>query len=266
MTIYIDLFFLINFAVDYVILSISAQRRYFRKRRKIIISAAAGVYSCLYTVFPNSIFYGAFFKILFFVAMISALLIPCKLKEFVNGLICGILSAALICGTTYSLLLLTGFNGAAFFRMPTAILISGTVIALLIYRLFAEMSKKKLSVNGYTLVITYNKKSAHLCCEADTGNSLSEPVSDCPVIVADKKILNKLFGKNVIPGNLCEFVRAEDFKVIPYHTISSSGIMYGFVPDKVTLNSKKISKTIIAFAPEKLNTDALINPLLIQEG
>ncbi len=267
MTIYIDLFIIINFIADYTILSIANQKKGHNKIRKIIISFLACIYACFYIIFPHTIFYSSFFKLVFFAAMITAILLPCGKKEYFCGLLKGILSITLICGTVYSILYLTGnANISAFYKLPTSILLSCIAVSYIIHKAFIKISDKKLSLEGYTLSVTYNKKHIVLSCEPDTGNLLFDPVSDYPVIVADKTILNKLFGKDVRPINLCEVVKPEDFKTVPYHTISGSGIMFGFTPDKVMLNSKKLSKTILAFAPEKLSTDALINPLLIQEG
>ena len=97
----------------------------------------------------------------------------------------------------------------------------------------------------------------------DTGNALKDPVSDMPVLVIDEKVLKSLFSPSVTRNNLCEFVQPEDFRIIPYKTISNSGITYGFIPHGLLIEDKIIKDTIIAVSPSPINTDALINPQLI---
>ena len=97
----------------------------------------------------------------------------------------------------------------------------------------------------------------------DTGNALKDPISDMPALVIDEKVLKALFSPSVTRNNLCEFVEPEDFRIIPYKTISNSGITYGFIPHKLLIEDKVIKDTIIAVSPAPINTDALINPQLI---
>ena len=267
MTIYIDLLFLINFSADYIILSIVNCRKGHNRFRKILISFIAGIYACFYPFYSETIFYNNLFKIVFYIGMITAIMIPCSKKEYLRGIIKGLFFSSLMCGIIYSILYALGITGIKdLYKLPTLIIFAGFVISYIVYKVFLKLYEKDISMDGYTLAITYNKKRVVLSCKPDTGNALSDPISNYPVIVADKTILKKIFGRDVSPVELCELVKPEKFKTISYKTISGTGIMFGFIPDKVTLNSKKISKIILAFAPEKLSSDALINPLTIKEG
>ena len=97
----------------------------------------------------------------------------------------------------------------------------------------------------------------------DTGNTLRDPISDMPVLVINEGVLKGLFSPSVTQNNLCEFVNPEDFRIIPYKTISDSGITYGFIPDKLLYENKEIKNTIVAVAPSPISSDALISPQII---
>ena len=112
--------------------------------------------------------------------------------------------------------------------------------------------KDKLYSTKCKIKIDYNKKSVTIYAMIDTGNALRDPVSDMPVLVIDEKILKALFSESVTRNNLCEFVEPEDFRIIPYKTISNSGITYGFIPQKLLIEDKVIKDTIIETYPNTI--------------
>ena len=124
---------------------------------------------------------------------------------------------------------------------------------------------KRITLEQIILEITvfYMDKKIKMNGIVDTCNSLCDPISKKPVIVTDIEVLKKLFNESLFENNLCEFVKPEDFCIIPYKTISDNGILYGFKPEKVTIQNNAVNDVIIAVAPKKLENDALINPLII---
>jgi len=126
---------------------------------------------------------------------------------------------------------------------------------------------------------------AELIALVDTGNSLVDPISQNPVIIAE---FDKI--KHLLPASIAELYHGENqddlaalaasfaaagfntrIRMIPYSAIGKSGVIVGFRPDKIEIlegNQQKSTKdVIIGICDFALSADgayhALMNPQLI---
>ncbi|MBS6396615.1 MAG: sigma-E processing peptidase SpoIIGA [Clostridiales bacterium] len=80
----------------------------------------------------------------------------------------------------------------------------------------------------------------------DTGNGLYDPVSGHPVCILEGRLLNRL---------LEESGRERILRVIPYHTISQSGILEAYILEEMELSGSKgnrhVKNPVIARMPEE---------------
>lgn len=261
MAVYIDVFFIINLCADFVILSLPHTKTHILKR---LAGATLGAsYACLYFFKPLQILFMLPIKlfVLFIMCLIS--LYPCNMKRLFKYFIKTLLSSFFICGIIYCLrsLLAKPVDVPVSELFLAFGLSAGYIITVYASRYF----KKKSVTDEHTIKIFYKDKSVTACGICDTGNSLCEPYCGFPVIICDISVLKRLISPHVTALNLCEFVHTQSFKAIPYKTVSSTGVMYGFIPDKIIINNTEITDVIIAPAQKALGEEILINPLIIKD-
>ena len=254
MEIYIDVFFIINFIADFLLL-ILCDLNVKKILRKGFAAAIGSLYACLFLFNLPKIFYSPIAKLIVAVIICYIAFSPCRIKIFFEKCTVFLFVSMLFCGIMYAAPLLLDTKDIPW--------IISAITAFFIIRLSYVKIKNKLYSNNCKIKIMYNNRSVTVDAMIDTGNTLKDPITGVPALVIDEKILKTLFSPSAKQNNLCEFVEPEDFRIIPYKTISNSGIAYGFVPDMLSIDGKAIKNTIIAVAPSPINTDALISPQLI---
>ncbi len=254
MEFYIDVFFLINFISDFLLL-VLCDFRFKKIFRKALAATLGSLYACLFVFDISKTFFSSPVKMLVLGMMCFIAFYPCTIKVFFEKCALFLVISMLFCGVVYASPLLLNTSD-----IPWSLLV---LFAFFITRLTFVKIKDKLYWRKYKLIIKYNKKSVTIYAMIDTGNTLRDPISDMPVLVINEEVLKALFSPSVTQNNLCEFVNPEDFRIIPYKTISDSGITYGFIPDKLFYENKEIKNTIVAVAPSPISSDALISPQLI---
>lgn len=255
MEIYIDVLFFINFISDFLLLILCDMN--FKKGilKKIFASAIGSLYACLFVLDIPKVIYSPVAKMLVLGVMCYISFHPLSIKVFFEKCALFLVVSMLFCGVFYAGPLLLNSTD-----IPWILLI---FTAFFVTRFTFIKIKNKLYSKKCKIRIYYNKNTVTIHAMIDTGNALKDPVSGMPVLVIDEEILKKLFSPSATRNNLCEFVNPEDFRIIPYKTISNSGVTYGFIPEKLFFEDKEIKNTVIAVAPSPICTDALINPQLI---
>lgn len=254
MIIYIDVFFLLNFTYDFLLL-ILCEFRFKNILKKALAATIGSLYACLFVFDISKIFFSSPVKILVLGLMCFISFYPCTIKVFLEKCALFLVISMLFCGVIYAGPLLLDTSD-----IPCALLI---LFSFFITRLTFFMIKDKLYRRKHKLIIEYNNKSVKVSAMIDTGNTLKDPISNISVLVVNKEILKELFSPSLTQNNLSEFVNPEDFRIIPYKTISNSGIIYGFIPNRLLYENKEIKDIIVAISPSPISSDALISPQLL---
>ena len=254
MEIYIDVYFIINFIYDFLLL-VLCDFRFSKPLKKALGATIGSLYACLFVFNLPEIFFSSPIKMLILGLMCFISFYPCTIKLFFEKCVLFLVISIFFCGVVYASPLLLDTSD-----IPCGLL---TVFAFFITRLTFFTIKNKLYQRKHKLIIKYNDKSVTIFATIDTGNTLKDPVSNNGVLIVNEEILKELFSPSLTQKNLCEFVNPEDFRIIPYKTISNSGITYGFIPDKLYYENREIKNAIIAVSPSPISSDALINPQLI---
>ena len=254
MEIYIDVLFLINFVSDFLLLFL-CDMRFTKIIKKILAAVIGSIYACLFVFNVPKIVYSPPFKILVLGIMCYIAFYPSAIKIFFEKCALFLVVSMIFCGVFYAGPLLLNISDIPWILLAfTAFFITGLTFIKIKNKLYSKNCKIK---------IQYNKKCVTLSGMIDTGNALKDPVSSLPVMVIDEEILKELFSPSATKNNLCEFVNPEDFRIIPYKTISDSGITYGFIPEKLFFQDKEIKNTVVAVAPSPISSDAIISPQII---
>lgn len=140
----------------------------------------------------------------------------------------------------------------------------GTVLfAVMFFGKAMEMIKKHLLERKlyFTVTIQIGEKSIKTTGLMDTGNQLREPVSQKPVILMEKQLLDK--EKITLPET--------NFYIIPFHSIGKKrGILRGFVAERIRIESengeKVVNQVMIGICEEALSMKGeyslILNPML----
>lgn len=244
MIIYADTVFIENFAGAYALLYILGKTLHLKMRPlKLFFGACLGAAAALVQfiygirltavsiIFMYFTAYGIKTKgLLQNIVVFSVIQIT---SGFISAAICSIFADGII------------KNGIAYFPADTKIFIISLCTAypltLVIMRIKNIKEKKRL----HRLRIIKNKKYVDITAIFDSGNMLTEPISGLGVIVADKCVAKEL--------NINEAVNA-GIRIIPYKTISGSGVMTAFLADEVIIDNQAPQKFYIGISPVKLSS------------
>lgn len=239
--VYLDVFFLINFIMDYIIISITCGIR--RKKVNYIRKILSAVFGALYSIVVIKPLFYHLNNTMFLNVIVAAIMV--------------IIAFGFIDISTYlkNVLLLFGVSfmmaGAVNYLYYSTIagkymrsVISGTsnkvvnarrfiMVSFLAYILLNLIVRiismiKRDNRLYYDVKITYRGKSVIAKALLDTGNSLVEPITGEKVHLAEYDIL-----KPLMEGD--EKIK-ENFHVIPFHSVGEeNGIMYGIKIDEMVI-------------------------------
>ena len=246
MTIYIDLVFLINFIIDFYILSgvkflLKLQTRFIR----IILGALIGSLSILLLFFKISTFNLNLLKIAVSILMILTSFGKSKLltKLFYLYVISIILG-----GSIYLINDSLGYEVNSFIFINNGysinLIILITISPIIIYLYIRELLKYKKIINtNYDVSIKINKKIINIIGFLDTGNKLIDPYFKRPVILLNKKYIN-LNNQKII--------------YVPFTSLNNNGLLKCIKPEYILINNKKYKNCLIGLS-ENLKEDCILN-------
>lgn len=276
-TIYLDMLFLINFIINVILLKITSV---FLKKTistvKISASSAVGALYAVCMFFPK-IHFLYIFPCKFAVSVLMMLIaIPEKRKiTMIRNIVIFYLVSFMFAGVMLSLIFFTDFakntsptvnNGIFYFNISTKILIISAVISYAIISIASFVVKRNRLLGIKKMKIYLGEKCCEISALSDTGNLLSDPISNIPVIIAEKNELKSLFPNGIpdIDYTGCNI----KMRVIPYLSVGNeNGVMAGFIPDEITVGGEKTKKAIIGMCDTALSKHgeycALFNPEII---
>lgn len=246
-TVYIDLYFLINFSMDLLCFFLTSRllSHRFSVPRVLAASGLGGVYACA------SLFIG-----LGGALGILLDLLACALMSAAAVLKKGTFRQAVGYTVVYAAVstVLGGFMTALFSlfnRIGLSALMKGEndgdSMSVWLFALLAAISgvasllggrffRKKSSRRQGKVKIIVGEKSVLLTAMCDSGNLLREPISNKACIVVDKDAAASLFSRKIdkISGK-----EAERIRVIPTRTVNGEGMLYALRADSVSLNMGK---------------------------
>ena len=294
--VYIDVLFAVNLLINYVILrSCSMFVNLKENRLRIILGALIGAAYAVLIFFPDfTVLYTAISKFLISMLIVAAAYPFFTVRSYIKTLLVFYLvsigfGGCVLCvfyfsdvgaklGAVYS-------NGVFYFNLPWTILLLSGLLFCIAAKIFGIISNKAYVSHSLKkkLLISYKNCTAEITALLDTGNSLVDPISLSPVIIAEYKLIKNLFSDEVQNGlERMEFDNIEWVlkdvnekglvtRLIPFSSLGKeNGILIGFVPDKVEIRDecgiRVLDKCVIGIYNNSLSKDrsygALLNPYL----
>jgi len=275
MIIYADVLIAVNIIINFLLLMLTAKVcKTGYNLLKIVASCFLGGLFSLYIFLPQS-------HIAIELAIKSSI---CLLITFVGFGFCGIKHfikttfCFLCCNMLFGGIVLAVWgvfkpngiivnNGMVYFDVSPILLISTTIISYFAITLISRFTKNNGNkINLFNIKIFYKENSVDALCLMDTGNSLTDNLSDRPVILINQALAFRLLKQeltlNTVPKN-----DLRGFRVIPYHSVGSEGLLPAFKADYIILNNKKIYSCIIAVTTTDFKDyDGLIGESLLENN
>lgn len=208
--IYIDELILLNFIIDYVILStLTFLLKKNVKKRRIFLSCLVGQLSILYLFVSLNTIFLFLFKLILGIGMILVLYGYSDIKTLIKEIVYFYILCFFLGGTLY------------YFKIENLIhyqyILLFIPIIMNIYKYFEYNLKSVLTTRYKVTIYLNNGKVLYLNGFLDTGNSLMDPYHGNKIIIINKEV-------------------NENYFFVPYKTIDSTSLLKCFNPKKVYID------------------------------
>lgn len=295
MYVYAEYVLVENIVINYIILHVTKMMTKTKSNKsRLFLSSLIGSLYILVAVFPLFEFMGRFIiKFLVSVLMIIVAFSPEKFNVFLKQISAFYLVSFAFAGTimgVYYIInnntLLTKISFSDTSELIRYLTIGIGLAIILIYYIF-KYHRSRIHKESFLTDITIclNDRKANLTALIDTGNSLKEPISQKPVIIAEYNALREILPEklrkmyveerdldlNTIAKVMEEIGDDIKLRLIPFKSIGNeNGILIGFKPDSISIylenETKRLKEGIIvAIYNSKLAQDEQYNGLLHPE-
>ena len=281
MTIYLDVIFLENLILNFIILlAVGIETKTKIKFIKITLSSIVGsTYAVIAYMLNNSFFNGIFMKILLSVVMIYIAYETNNVKKLLKMILYFYLTSFAFGGGALALIYIVNTgkisiqNGIIQGNYTILTIMMGVIIAFILLIMAFRLIKGKISKKDFICNIEIKIEEKNISTKAmiDTGNLLKEPITNIPVVVVESNLL-----KNIIPNEILENIDSilggdlskipENIKnqyflkmrVIPFTSLGKeNGMLLGIKAQEIKIEemneTRKIEKVIIGLYNKKIN-------------
>lgn len=281
MTVYIDVLFLENFILNFIILyAVGLISKTKIKFWKLSIGAGLGaIYAVIYYFLRSQIYLNFIVKIILSVVMVYISFTTKNFKELLKMVIFFYLTTFVFGGAAFSVIYMVNSgrisiqNGIFIGSYTLRTIFIGVILAFIIIVISFKFIKSKISKKDllYEVIIKINGKEIKTNAMVDTGNLLKEPITNIPVVIVEHEILYEVIPKeildnieNILGGDfkdISENIKNEymsKLKVIPFTSLGKqNGMLLGLKADELQIlendTIKKVDKVIIGIYNKKLN-------------
>lgn len=277
--IYVDILVAINLFINYLLIMATSKFLSLKlnKWRLIFGEILGGIYSLYILLPPVGLVLSLLIKFVMSATIVASTFKIPNIVAFAKILTCFYIINFVFTGMmlalwcAYKPASMAINNGTVYFSIsPTVFFISGFITYILLKTINRILGKRTFTKSMCEIKIFHENKISILNAMIDTGNSLTEPFSGLPVIVAEKESVKNIFSVEILPSEI-QISQKNDilksrFRMIPYKTIAGEGLLPAFKPEKITLNDGPPKQAYVAICsksdlPE--NFSAIVNSELI---
>lgn len=274
MTVYLDVLFLLNVSMDYLILYAVSGILHTGKRLWLC-ALLGGIYGILAAEFSWCGNIGL--QLLFSCVMILLAYRPVNFFQFLRFFLVFQSVSFVLGGILYKMILVSKqgrwINGVVYFDFSLLQFSVFTLLCWLFLTLGAMICHRVARTELKTIKISGCGKEVCLSALSDTGCTLTEPITGWPVVAAEyekiAEILSPGLREAVISGKTEEI--SERIYWVPFQTVGESdGLMIAFCPERISVlqgkNECVLQHVLIGIVRRKLTEDqsysALLNPAM----
>lgn len=252
---YVDVLFLVNFMMDYILLLIVRKMLPCKTSHwRICIGAALGsILTCLIVLLPitHTIVRVILFHILVNTCMIQVGLEIKNVRSFLKAIIMLYIGSFLLGG------IMEAFRpyikvGSLFLLIA----IVGYYLVMVIWKFISYL--QRWNQCHFTVELYLENKKYEMKGMVDTGNSLRDPISGKPVSILDRQTARELFGE----------AKLKNVRYVPYRSIGkNAGVLPAFQFDRMCVERETkhwVDMPLIAISEELISKEGeyemILNP------
>ena len=257
MTVYIDIVFLENILLNYIILLSTAiiSKSKISSPQILLASSIGGIYSILNYIVEISLFFNMIIKLMMSILLVMIAFNSSKIKTSMKQLIFLYLVSFTFGGIAFMLLFFISPENIVLREnhfvgtYPLKVTILGGILGFIIVFTVSKMIKDRMSKKAMLceLEIFYKGKVKKVKTMIDTGNLLKEPITQTDVIIVEKNSLKDIVEEDILENidNILEgkWLNTNDeriysyrFKLIPFMSLGNdNGLLIGFKPDYIKI-------------------------------
>lgn len=263
-TVYADIFFLINFSMDFLALFLAARllERPMALARFVFAAAFGGIYACVALFLATNSIVGLLIDA--FACVLMALIATFRRSEIKSSLIFSLVFSAVsillggVMTALFNVFNKIGFykffgeeaqsDGISVWLFAILAVISG-IIALFGGRFFKRRSARKRG----SVEIFYAGASVRLSCFCDSGNLLREPISQLPCVIVDTEAVGSIFPRSFLEaacfGDISRLSERERsrVRVIPATSAVGESVLVGIRVDSLRIDFGKGFTSVEAY-------------------
>ncbi len=237
MVVYADILLAVNWWVDFLLLL--AVRRFMgigaKPWRLVIAAFLGGLFSFVLLLPPMAAWLSLLLKLTAAGLMVLAAFGWHSRRRYIRAL-CLLfgLSAGLsgLCSALYYFAAprdLFVVNGVVYYAVSPWLLIGLTVLCYGVLWIMEQITRRRAPrQREFVVRLRHGEKAVSLKCLYDSGNHLTEPFSNRPVLVTERAALEGLL---TIPEDIEDLPPNGIWRVVPFDTIGGGGLLPAFSPD-----------------------------------
>ena len=208
MTLYIDLILLENIIMNYIIILTTGMvcRTSIKQLRIILSSLLGAIYAIIIYILKFGIYTNQITKVIVSICMVYVAFNPNNIKVMIKQLIIFYLTSFCFGGAAYYLLynispnLIENINGVFVGTYPIKIALLGGILGFFIINISFKIIKNKLTKKDmlYDIDIYYKEEKSSIKVILDTGNLLTDPITNIPVLIVESKKLTNIIPQNIL--------------------------------------------------------------------
>lgn len=260
--IYADIVFLINFCMDYILLTITCKIMVYKSVQwRRITASVIGAVSSVFAFYVPAI-WGVPMQISVG-AIMCFICHPCKTRRdfiahtavfYAAALIFGGGTLAVMCAIEANVLVK---NGAFYIDINIVTLAISSAICYIVITSIEKIIRRTKTNCRKSITICFMGKIIQLCGYVDTGNTLT--CENIPVVLTSWKAISPLMADGLTQSDFFMKCPSERIKITSYKYIGGTGIIWCIIPDYIYVDGKN-QNALIGICPHTLSAeyDALL--------
>ena len=269
--IYVDVLFIINFIIDYILLSVTSffMKRPPRLSRLCIAASIGALFAATAFFLPGNVLFSLFSSCAVSFVMIAISFGIGKASQLIKNLSVFYLVSAAVSGIGFCIMFSgklphTAVNNGIFYADINAYtLLCVFILSIIIIHTATGCIRKQKIKSSFLYNVTIEKygKSVSDVAFYDSGNFLSDPITQKSVMVAEWQSVSGLFEENKVTEAIVN--HPKDFLYIGCRSFSNSIGMYAFSPDNVYSDELNMREQIlVAITENTLDKDGTYRMIL----
>lgn len=274
--VYVDVLFVLNFIINYLILFASARLSGapIHRLRVVLAGVVGAIYGVLAFLDGFSALTALWVKILVACAMVLIAYGSRDIRRNVRLFLifCGLSFA--FGGCAFAINFITHGaggrmdvrNGVFYLRVPLGVLLASSALSYLIFSFVFRRSATGATKHEILQVeLTYGGRETVFYALVDSGNTLADPLTNHPVMIVEYETIRDILPGEVralldpcdaesLPLMLPKLPASARFQIIPYKTVGSDlALMLAFRPDRIVVNHHVRKNMLAAICMQKIS-------------